>query len=275
MSEAYRPSSITRYINCNLWRFLPKEEKTPEQEAYLAERSQDHERLEQEKFSDTETECSAYFFIVKERSYYLFKENLLSMEIAETVFQGTPDVYAYDEQRKTLHILDYKTGRSYVKAKNNDQLLAYAMLAMDNHPDWHVEKYDLAILNTHHDSVDRWIFRGKGPVLDLKSRIEKAINANQDDSTFGDRDTDQLIYEFKKRQQEIFSREREVKFGAVSELLTPLLAERSKRVWKESIPEKFLSLQPMTITRAEEKFSAKEIEPYIEKTTYTVFKKPV
>ena len=58
---AFRPSSISRYINCNLWRHLPKEEKTQEQLAYLQKGTDEHKRLEQELFTDKETECQAYF----------------------------------------------------------------------------------------------------------------------------------------------------------------------------------------------------------------------
>lgn len=302
MTEAFRPSSITRYINCNLWRFLPREEKSSEQKSYLAERSADHRRLEQEKFTDQENECSAYFFIIKERSSYLFKEQLLSMEIGDKILQGTPDVYAYDEQRKILHILDYKTGRSYVKAEDNDQLLAYAMLAMENHPDWNIEKVELAILNTQYDSVDVHSFTGKLHILSLKRRIEQAVHANENESTFGkpgkwcqfcpskrycirqrdyqalkdyaDLDTDNLIYQSKKRQNEVIFREKEVKSGVISDLLTPLLAERSKRSWKEDLPDRFYTMKPMTVSEAEERFSPEDISPYINQSSYTILRKP-
>ncbi len=304
MTSAFRPSSINRYINCNIWRFLPKEEKTPQQKAYLAERTKDHERLEKETFTAEEGSCSAYFFIVKERCDYLFKEQHVSAEVADKVLRGTPDVYGYDSKRKTLYVLDYKTGRSYVKAENNEQLLSYALLVLDNHPDWDIEKVELAILNTQHDAVDVYSFAGKLPTMTLKSSIEKAIEANSKGQTFGkpgkwcqfcpskrycirqrnykelkdyaDMDTDNLIYESKVRQSETFTREKEVKSGAVSEMLTPLLAERSKRGWKKEhdLPEKFFMKKPMTVKDAEGKFSFEEILPYIEKTSYTILKKP-
>lgn len=302
MTQAFRPSSINRYINCNLWRFLPKEEKTPKQKSYLAERTKDHERLEKESFKEEEGACSAYFFMVKERADYLFKEQNLFMDAAEKVLAGTPDVYGYDIKSKKMYVLDYKTGRRYVKAEDNDQLLAYALLAIDNHPDWEVENVELAILNTQHDSVDRYTFMGKMPMMLLKSRIEKAVEDNRQGKTFGkpgkwcdfcpakrycirqrnykalksyaDMDSDQLIYESKSRQSEIISREKEVKLGAVSELLTPLLAERSKRVWKEDqeLPEKFFIKKPMTVKEAEERFSFEEVEAYMKKSIFRVFK---
>jgi len=299
MSEAFRPSNIHRYIHCNLWRFLPKEEKTPEKNAYLAERTKDHERLEQEQFTEKESECSAYFFVIKERADYLFKEQRLSMEIGDKILQGTPDVYAYDVERKSIHILDYKTGRMYVTAENNSQLLAYAMLVTDNHPDWEVEKIELAILNTQHDSVDRHIFTGRAPILDLKSRIEKAIRANETGASFGkpgkwcqfcpskrycirqrnyhelknyaDMDTDELILTTKRRFREIDRREKEVKAGVHSELLSPLVSERTRRYWKDNLPEKFFTMKPITVSEAEEKFSNEEIAPYINQKLFKVF----
>ena len=304
MTEAFRPSSINRYINCNLWRFLPKEQKTPQQKSYLAERTKDHERLEKEAFKEEEGSCSEYFFRVKDHCDYLFKEQHLSMEIGNKTLQGTPDVYGYDGKRKKLYVLDYKTGRRYVVAENNEQLLSYALLAINNHSDWEVETIELAILNTQHDAVDRYTFMGNMPMMLLKSRIEKSIEANKQEKTFGkpgkwcdfcpakrycirqrnykalknyaDMDTDQLIYESKVRQSEVFTREKEVKMGAVSELLTPLLAERSKRGWKEekTLPEKFLLKKPMTVKDAEGRFAFEEIAPYIEKTSYTILKKP-
>ena len=297
MSEAFRPSNIHRYINCNLWKFLPKEEKTTQQNDYLAERTKDHQRLEKEKFTYKEQSCADYFFRLKERADYLFKEQKLSMEISDNVLQGTPDVYAYNSKSKILYVLDYKTGRSYVTAENNSQLLAYAMLAIDNHPDWEVKKVELAILNTQYDSVNQYTFTDTSPINDLKRRIEKTIQANEKGLSFGksgkwcqfcpskrycilqrnfhalknyaDMDTDELILMTKKRSHEIDTREREVKAGEYSELLSPLVAERTRRQWKDNLPEKFFALKPMTVSEAEKAFSIEEVTPY---TTNKKFK---
>ena len=302
MTQAFRPSSITRYINCNLWSFLPSQKRSPEYETYLAARTEDHKRLEKEEFSEKESSCAAYFFSIKERCDYFFKEQRLSMEIGEKVFGGTADVYGYDEKYHKLYVLDYKTGRTYVKAEDNDQLLSYALLAMENHPDWEIEEVELAILNTQYDSVNIHEFRGNTPLLTLKSRIEWGIKANASEGSFGkpgkwcqfcpskqycirqrnykqlkeyaDMDTDKLIFESKGRQNEIFSREKEVKAGVASQLLTPLIRERSRRSWKKVIPNKFCSMKPMTVSEAEEKFSLEEINPYIEKATFKVLAKP-
>lgn len=301
--SSFRPSSIGRYINCNLWRWLPFEKKTPEELAYLQERTDDHKRLEEERFNENESNCQAYFEKIKESCVYFFKEQHLEMEIGEKLLEGTPDVYGYDENTKTLHILDYKTGRSYIVAENNEQLLAYALLAMARHSDWSIEKIELAILNTKHDAVNHYVYTSKLYTDRLKERIEKAVHKNNLEASFGkpgkwchfcpakrycirkksyhtlkkyaDMDTDQLIYESKVRQSEIVSREKEVKAGAMSSLLTPLLTERGKRFWKsEQLPEKFFIKRPMSIKEAEERFSLEEIEPYMKKSTFTVLKRP-
>jgi hypothetical protein len=302
--KAFRPSSISRYTNCNLWRHFPFEEKTLEQLVYLQKGTDAHARLEKEQFTDKETECKAYFQSIKDRCIYFFKEQHLDMEIAGEFLEGTPDVYGYDEASKTLQIIDYKTGRSYVVAENNDQLLAYAMLVMHRHDDWKVEKIELAILNTQHDAVNRHVYMGTLYLERLKARIERALEKNTLEESFGrpgswcqfcpskrycirqksyqtlknyaDLDTDRLIFETRSRSAEMTSREKEVRAGAVSDLLKPLLSERSKRVWKqeEELPEKFLIKTPMTVKAAAETFPIEEIEPYTKKASYTILKKP-
>ena len=302
--KVFRPSSISRYTNCNLWRHLPFEEKTPEQLAYLQKGTDAHKRLEEERFTDKETECRGYFESIKDRCIYFFKEQHLEMEISGEFLEGTPDVYGYDEDSKTLHIIDYKTGRSYVVAENNDQLLAYAMLVMHRHDDWKIEQIQLAILNTQHDAVNRYVYMGTLYIERLKARIERALEKNTLEEFFGkpgswcqfcpskrycirqksyqklknyaDMDTDQLIYESRSRQSEMLSREKEVKAGATSNLLTPLLAERAKRGWnqEQELPEKFFVKKLMTVKDAEQRFSIEEIDPYIKKSSYTILKNP-
>lgn len=302
--EAFRPSSITRYIHCNLWRFLPFVAKTPEEEDYLNDRTKDHERLEKEQFFPSESECEAYFGVIKQRCHYFFKEKHLQAEVGGEYFTGTPDVYGYDKDAKRLYVIDYKTGSSYVQAENNDQLMAYALLALDTHPDWNIEQVELAILNTHHDAVNRYTFMGTAPILFLRRQIEKAMRTNGSENTFGkpgkwcafcpskrycirqrnykelknyaDMDTDQFIYASKARQSELVSREKEVKAGDLSPLLSPLIAERSKRIWKSEaeLPEKFYTKRPMTLTEAEGKFSKDDLVPYVEQTRYKILKRP-
>jgi len=236
---AFRPSSISRYINCNLWRHLPTEEKTPEELAYLKKGTDEHKRLEQELFNDKEETCQAYFEKIKALCVYFFKEQHLEMAIDGEFLEGTPDVYGYDEASKTLHIIDYKTGHSYIVAENNAQLLAYALLIMNRHDDWEIERIEIAILNTQHDAVNRHVYMGTLYVERLKARIEKALEKNTREESFGrpgswcqfcpskrycirqknyqalkryaDMDTDQLIYEKEKRQKEMLLRLKELK----------------------------------------------------------------
>ena len=226
------------------------------------------------------------------------------MDFDGEFLEGTPDVYGYEQASKTLHIIDYKTGRSYVVAENNDQLLAYAMLVMHRHDDWKIEQIELAILNTQHDAVNRHVYMGTLYVERLKARIEEVLEKNALKESFGkpgswcqfcpskrycirqksyqalknysDMDTDQLIYESRSRQSEMLSREKEVRTGATSNLLTPLVAERSKRGWnqEQELPEKFFVQKLITVKDAEGRFAFEEIAPYIEKTSYTILKKP-
>ena len=302
---AFRPSSISRYTNCNLWRHLPSVERTPEELICMQKGTDEHTRLEQELFTEKEAECQAYFEGVKERCVYLFKEQHLEMAISGEFLEGTPDVYGYDEASKTLHVIDYKTGRGYVVAENNDQLLAYALLVMNRHDDWKIERIEVAILNTQHNAVNSHVYTDTLSIERLKARIDKAVKKNNLEESFGkpgswcqfcpskrycirqkryqnlknyaDMDTDKLIYESKKRHGELSSREKEVRSGAISELLTPLLSERSKRGWQDDqeIPEKFFTQKLMTVKDAEEKFSSEEIAPYVKKTSYVILKAPV
>jgi hypothetical protein len=178
------------------------------------------------------------------------------------------------------------------------------MLVMNRHDDWEIEQIEFAILNTQHDAVNRHVYMGTLYVDRLKARIEEALEKNALEESFGkpgnwchfcpskrycirqksyqalkdygDMDTDQLIYESRSRQSEMLSREKEVRAGAISKLLTPLLSERAKRGWKQEqdLPQKFFVKKLMTVKEAEEIFVFEEIAPYIEKTSYTILKKP-
>jgi len=286
--KTFRPSNISRYINCNLWKHLPFEEKTPEQLVVLQRGTDEHSRLEDERFKDSEKECEEYFKKIKDRCVYFFKEQHIEMEIEGRFLEGTPDVYGYDEEAKTLHVIDYKTGRRYVTAENNDQLLAYAMLVLNRHNDWKIENIELAILNTHHDAVNRHFYMGKTYIEKLKERVKEAVVKNDNDESFGkpgnwcqfcpskkycirkrgffelkkyaDMDTDDLIFETKQRSKELTDREREVKLGVFSSKLSPLLKEKSRKFWKDikNLPDQFFAKKPMTISEAERLFSKEE-----------------
>ena len=293
MNSAFRPSSINRFVKCNLWEFLPSEGKTEEQIAYLAERSKDHERLEKEEFRDSESQCRDYFLKVKSSCSPFLKEQRLSTEIEDEHLSGTPDVYGYDEKTKTLYILDYKTGRMLVKAEENQQLLAYALLILDNYPHFEPEKIELTILNTQHDQISSWscskkeidILKGLIGIA-IRMHRKKEVSARKGDWCFfcpakrycplqrdykhlkdyADRDTDKLILSVKARNNELKAREKEVKEGVFSKLLTPLITKRRVRCWKKDagLPEKFYIQKPMSIIEAQERFAMDELEAFIE-----------
>ncbi len=294
--SAFRPSAINRFISCNLWRFLPQVEKTPEQEAYLSERSKDHERLEREEFLESETECRNYFSYVSQLCGKVYKENSLELQFEDhedLPLRGTPDVFAFDAASSTLYILDYKTGVRHVQAEANTQLLAYAMLVVENFPQWPIKHLQLAILNTQSDSVSKFRYEGLHYVNILREKILEALEKNQNGHMFGvssdhctfcparrfcplhrdysdlqnyaDMDTDDLILATKKRRFEMNSRETAIKSGTeISERLTPLVRERLKRSWRPGVdlPEKFKTLKPMTFTEAEKLYGYREVEQY-------------
>ena len=297
---AFRPSSISRYTHCNLWRHLPKEERTPEELAYLQKGTDEHKRLEQELFSDKETECKAYFEKIKQRCVYFFKEQHLEMEIDAEFLGGTPDVYGYDEASKTLHVIDYKTGRSYVVAENNDQLLAYAMLVMNRHDDWKIEQIELAILNTQHDAVNRHVYMGTLYVERLKARIEKALEKNIIEESFGrpggwchfcpskrycirqksyhalkkyaDMDTDQLIYEKEKRQKELLQRLKELKTKeGLSDFFDYELIEKKRFKYRKDAPGDLVATKKLTAAEARKILDKISFEKYFEEETINAF----
>ena len=300
--KVFRPSQIDRYINCNIWKFLPYTEPNEYQKTIMANGTKEHTRLENENFHSHEQLCKDYFFSLKEKCEFLFKERHLVIDIDGEYLEGTPDVYAFDPKEKTLYVLDYKTGKRNVLAENNKQLLTYALLVRENHPDWNFENLILAVLNTQSDQVNifRYPLSAQDYLDTLRSSIQKAIATNQNKKLFGytgewcqfcpskrycilqrnlselkkyaDMDTDDLILTSKKRRAEIYAREEEVKSGVYSQSLTPLLSQRFKRAWKDkkNLPEKFFTLKPMTVSEAEKKFSQEEVGFFTENNSYAV-----
>jgi len=297
---AFRPSSISRYINCNLWRHLPKEEKTPEELAYLQKGTDEHKRLEQELFNDKEETCQAYFEKIKSLCVYFFKEQHLEMAIDGEFLEGTPDVYGYDEASKTLHIIDYKTGHSYVVAENNAQLLAYALLIMNNHEDWKIDRIEIAVLNTQHDAVNRHVYMGTLYVERLKARIEKALEKNTLEESFGrpgswcqfcpskrycirqknyqalkryaDMDTDQLIYEKEKRQREMLLRLKELKTKeGLSDFFYYSLVAKKRFKYRKDAPNDLVATKKLTPAEAKKVLDEKKFSKYFEEETINAF----
>ena len=139
-------------MNCNLSLWLPEREKTAEQEKYLAERSGDHERLAKGIFHNSEEKCRRYHkFVLKRCAGNTFIEEKLRVYMGATPFEGTPDLFGFDEENKTLYIVDYKTGFHNVTAWGNSQLFSYAVLIMLTKKEWDIEHFKLSILNTQSD----------------------------------------------------------------------------------------------------------------------------
>ena len=69
---------------------------------------------------------------------------------------GSIDYLAYEESTKTLYVVDIKTGRSAVDAKDNMQLVFYALAALDTFR-WPVLHFVVGIYQpTRSDLVDWW-----------------------------------------------------------------------------------------------------------------------
>jgi len=83
-------------------------------------------------------------------------EKLEKALIDKDWFEGTPDLFAYNKESRTMYVVDYKTGFHYVSAQNNAQLLSYANLIMLNHKEWKIENFVLSILNTQKDLCSHW-----------------------------------------------------------------------------------------------------------------------
>ena len=294
----FRPSSISRYTNCNLWRHLPSEERTPEEVACMQKGTDEHKRLEQELFTDKEMECQSYFEGIKERCIYFFKEQHIEMEMDGEILEGTPDVYGYDEASKTLHIIDYKTGRSYVVAENNDQLLAYALLILNRHDDWKIEQIEIAILNTQHDAVNRHVYMGTLYVERLQARIKKALKKNTLEESFGkpgswcrfcpskrycirqkryqalksyaDMDTDRLIYEKEKRQKELTLRLKELKKQeGLSDFFYYSLVEKKRFKYRKDAPDDLVVSKKPSPAEAHKLLDTIVFEKYFEEEETT------
>ena len=296
--DAFRPSSIERYVKCNLFDLLPSEKKTPAQEAYLQERVNDHARLEKQQFLESEQTCSNYFHAVKEKCSFFVQEKRLEMKIGGVLFGGTADVLGYNPESKTLHVIDFKTGSSIVEAANNYQLVAYAMLAKDSlkisHPSIQIKQLALCILNMQKD-IPCLIYEDVEITTDLYELIsqalvqrnEKKVSASKGDwcrfcpaksfcplqrnlATFQDYanfDTDRLIFENRMRKKEMVAREERVKNGEeYSEILQPFLKERVSRHWKTPLPQNLIqsSGKPIPISEAIKKFGFENISKYIE-----------
>ena len=87
---------------------------------------------------------------------------------------------------------------------------------------------------------------------------------------YANSDTDNFIYQIRKRRKEVEERETDVKEGAPSELLSPLVGERVRRIWVSSklLPDFLYVQKPMGIKQAQDEFGIDEVAPYIKETSF-------
>lgn len=179
-----RPSNVERFLNCNLSLWLPERQKTSEQEAYLAKRSKDHERLADGNFETHELQCRAYYdFLHDSCDDAIFVEKKCKALIDKDWFEGTPDLFAYNRESRTMYVVDYKTGFHYVSAQNNAQLLSYANLIMLNHKEWKIDNFVLSILNTQKDLCSHW-YPEMETVLRHLARMKQVFQFRREKTAF-------------------------------------------------------------------------------------------
>lgn len=294
----FRPSGTNKFMNCNLWLSLPFIDKTEQQIEYLQERTNDHERLYNGQYLDNERAGREFCKSLEERCKgKVFREVKLGIKIGGILFSGTPDYFCWDEERKELSIVDFKTGFKKVSSLNNPQLKSYALLILKNHPEWEVKDCILTIWNTQTDTLSQSL-ESKKNILKFGEQLGVIASKYKNGYTFSngigdwcqfcdskqycplrrgnnklkdlmDEEVDKIIYESRKRALEIKTREQLLKTGKeFSSLLSPLIKETTLQVWncKDSdIPDKFWVKKKMTIAEARKQFPS-ECGQYLNKT---------
>ncbi len=234
-----RPSNSERVLNCSLSLILPKEPRRSIQQKKLDEGSEAHKRLAKGEFFPEEGNCKKWYdHVLRCCGNNVFKEEPLKTRFDGHLFAGTPDLFGYCSGNKTLHVIDYKTGDYAVEAKENSQLLSYAVLILVLYPQWKIENYCLTILQTKKDLTSSF-YPSSETVLMHAARIERALNITYTQGNFYsikgfwcrfcpsrrycplhrnvtalknyyDMDTDHLLYAKHKRRAEILKREKEL-----------------------------------------------------------------
>ena len=300
--DSFRPSNTERFLNCNLSVLLPEKGKTEEQLAYLRERSEDHERLFRGEFLASEEKCKEFHDkVVDACRSNVFREQKLQIDIKGFLFEGTPDVFAYDRETKTLFVIDYKTGFQNVVAWENKQLLSYAcMVLLSEELDWEIEDFVLAILNTKSDIVSMH-HATKDTILKHVARIERSLSFTYEESTFYatkgkwcqfcpsktycplqrsvgdvkqymDHDTDALIYEKEKRHKEMNERIKELKTKeGLSEVFDYRLIEKKRFKYRKDAPDDLVATKKLTAAEAKKTLDAVNFDKYFEEETINAF----
>lgn len=277
-----RPSNSERLLNCNLSLWLPERGKTLSQEQYLKERSEDHERLAKGIFYNTEEKCQKYQqFVLKRCNSKAFTERKLSTYMGDTIFEGTPDLFGFDEENKTLYVVDYKTGFKNVSAWGNSQLMSYAALVLLTKKDWEIDRFKLSILNTKADLCSHFEPLKEKILLHI-ARIKQSLKFISDGTAYAvtgdwctfcpakdycplqreathlknyyDMDTDRLLYAKHKRQIELAKREKALlQETGLSKVFDYDLVDAPKRFkLKSEAPKELLEIRKL-MTPAEAK----------------------
>ncbi len=301
VKKDFRPSNMERMLNCNLSLLLPKVERSKKQEAYLEERTQDHARLFKGEFKESEAKCKAFYDkVLMDCSSRVFREKTVTAQIRESLFQGTPDLFGYDEVLQTLYVVDYKTGFKTVSSFKNAQLLSYAALIVLSHTAWDIKNFVLAILNTQSDHLS-FYYPLPETVKNHIEKIEKSFQFTYEQNTFFaikgewcqfcpskeycplqrkitdikaylDQDTDELIYAKEKRQKEIAARIRELKTGqGGSKVFDYDLITKKRFKYRKDAPADLMLLKKMTPAEAKKALDQISFEKYFEEEEVTDF----
>lgn len=301
VKKDFRPSNMERMLNCNLSLLLPKTERPKKQEAYLEERTQDHERLFKGEFKESEAKCKAFYDkVLFDCSSLIFREKTVTAQIRESLFQGTPDLFGYDEVLQTLYVVDYKTGFKTVSAFKNAQLLSYAALVVLSHTAWDIKNFVLAILNTQSDHLS-FYYPLPETVKNHIEKIEKSFQFTYEQNTFFaikgewcrfcpskescplqrkitdikaylDQDTDELIYAKEKRQKEIAARIRELKTAqGGSKVFDYDLITKKRFKHRKDAPADLMLLKKITPAEAKKALDQISFEKYFEEEEVTDF----
>ena len=285
---------MERMLNCNLSLLLPKVERSKEQLKYLEERNQDHKRLFRGEFKESEAKCQAFHDqVVEACGDNLFKEKTVTAQVRGSLFQGTPDLYGFDEEKETLYILDYKTGFHTVDAYQNAQLLSYAALILRSHTAWDVQQFVLAILNTQSDHLS-FYYPMKETVLTHMAKIEKSFEFTYEQDTFFaikgkwcqfcpskkycplqrdiaevknymDQDTDELIYAKETRNKEIAARLKELKTAqGGSKVFNYDLVLKKRFKYRKDAPDDLMVSKKMSPAEAHKLLDKIVFEKYFE-----------
>lgn len=181
---ALRPSNAARFLKCNLFTTLPQQPPNVKSKTLMAKGHKEHLRLHDGYFLKHEKQCEEFVDDIKQRcDEQVFRETPVTANLKGWEYRGTPDLYGFEAKKRTLHLVDYKTGSRKIFAQGNKQLLSYGVLVFMTHKDWKIEHLSLSILNTQHDHISTW----KPSLKDLlmhAARLERSLRFTYEDKVY-------------------------------------------------------------------------------------------